>query len=636
LREGTPIGVLTLSRKQTRPFTDQQIELATTFADQAVIAIENVRLFEDVQSRTRELSESLDQQRASGEVLSAISSSISDTQPVVDVILASCQRLFSGHTVGMIMVRDDGLLDIGAYAGPGREELGKLFPRPLDDSSGSGRAILARRVLDFPDIDAEDAPTVMIKAGAIALGVKSIVFAPMISEGNATGALWVGRTQKGAFGDKATALLRTFADQAVIAIQNARLVNETREALEHQTATSDVLKAISRTTFELDAVLGTLIVNATRLAKSDSGFVFIRDGDLFHMMASHGAPSEDVEYMRANPIPPDPGSLAGRVALQREIVQIEDAANDRTYMRTEGQRRIGFRSMLGVPMFREGDVIGVLSFWRNEVRPFAANEVRLAASFADAAVIAIENVRLFREIREKSRQLEVANQHKSEFLANMSHELRTPLNAIIGFSEVLLERMFGDLNDKQDDYLKDILGSGRHLLMLINDILDLAKVEAGRMELETSTFHVPTAIDNAMTLIRERAQRHEIKLGRDVDPALDTIVADERKFKQILLNLLSNAVKFTPDGGRVDVIARRIGDMLQVAVRDTGIGIAKEDQQAVFEEFRQVGRHYTNKQEGTGLGLTLTRRFVELHGGDIGVESELGRGSTFTFTIPFV
>jgi signal transduction histidine kinase len=229
----------------------------------------------------------------------------------------------------------------------------------------------------------------------------------------------------------------------------------------------------------------------------------------------------------------------------------------------------------------------------------------------------------------------VANQHKSEFLANMSHELRTPLNAIIGFSEVLLERMFGEINEKQDDYLKDILSSGRHLLMLINDILDLAKVEAGRMELDPAQFHVPTAIDNAMTLIRERAQRHGIALAATVDPALDAIVADERKFKQILLNLLTNAVKFTPDGGRVDVIARRAGEMLEVAVRDTGIGIAKEDQEAVFEEFRQVGRHYTNKQEGTGLGLTLTRRFVELHGGTIRVESEPGKGSTFTFMIPY-
>jgi signal transduction histidine kinase len=286
------------------------------------------------------------------------------------------------------------------------------------------------------------------------------------------------------------------------------------------------------------------------------------------------------------------------------------------------------------PLYREGKPFGTILLRRQEVRPFSEREIALLRTFADQAVIALENVRLFREIQDKSRQLETANKHKSEFLANMSHELRTPLNAIIGFSEVLLERLFGELNDKQDDYLKDIHSSGKHLLSLINDILDLSKVEAGHMELDLATFDVPAAISNAMTLIRERAQRHDITLALDAGPELGEIVADERKFKQILLNLLTNAVKFTPDGGRIDVRARREDKDVVVEVQDTGIGIAPEDQAAVFEEFRQVGRHYTNKQEGTGLGLALTRKFVELHGGRIWLESEPGKGSTFAFTIP--
>jgi len=286
------------------------------------------------------------------------------------------------------------------------------------------------------------------------------------------------------------------------------------------------------------------------------------------------------------------------------------------------------------PMLWEGKGLGAISVGRENPGPFTEKDIALLRTFADQAVIAIQNARLFREIQDKSRQLEIANQHKSEFLANMSHELRTPLNAIIGFSEVLLERLFGDLNEKQDDYLKDIHSSGRHLLNLINDILDLSKVEAGRMELDLSTFDLPTAIANAMTLIRERAQNHGIAIAQDVAPELGDIVADERKFKQILLNLLSNAVKFTPDGGRIEVKAHSTGDNLVVAVHDTGIGIAPEDQEAVFEEFRQVGRNYTSKQEGTGLGLALTRRFVELHGGRIGVDSKPGEGSTFTFTLP--
>jgi signal transduction histidine kinase len=292
------------------------------------------------------------------------------------------------------------------------------------------------------------------------------------------------------------------------------------------------------------------------------------------------------------------------------------------------------RAAIYAPMLWEGKGIGVIWVARDYVGPFSEKDIALLKTFADQAVIAIQNARLFREIQDKSRQLEVANQHKSEFLANMSHELRTPLNAIIGFSEVLLERMFGELNEKQDDYLKDIHSSGKHLLTLINDILDLSKVEAGRMELERSAFDLPSAISNAMTLVRERAYQHGIKLALGADPNLGEIVADERKFKQILVNLLSNAVKFTPDGGRIDVNAHRDTDNVAIAVRDTGIGIAREDQDAVFEEFRQVGRNYTNKQEGTGLGLALTRKFVELHGGKIWLESEPGKGSTFTFTIP--
>ncbi len=265
---------------------------------------------------------------------------------------------------------------------------------------------------------------------------------------------------------------------------------------------------------------------------------------------------------------------------------------------------------------------------------FPPETVELLKTFATQSVLAIQNARLFREIEEKSAELEVANRHKSEFLANMSHELRTPLNAVIGFSEVLIDRMFGELNDKQEEYLQDILSSGRHLLSLINDILDLSKIEAGRMELELGSFDLPVALDNALTLVRERASRHGITLGVSVDPGIGEIVADERKVKQVLVNLLSNAVKFTPEGGKVTMSVVRADGSVEIAVSDTGIGIAQDDQEAIFEEFRQVGSDYTRKREGTGLGLPLARRFVELHGGRIWVKSEVGKGSTFTFSIP--
>ena len=296
--------------------------------------------------------------------------------------------------------------------------------------------------------------------------------------------------------------------------------------------------------------------------------------------------------------------------------------------------RLGYRALLAVPLLREDHIIGGLVVNRKAPGDFSPETIDLLNTFATQSALAIQNARLFREIEDKSAQLEVATQHKSEFLANMSHELRTPLNAVIGFSEVLLERMFGDLNPKQDEYLQDILSSGRHLLSLINDILDLSKIEAGRMELELTTFDLPVALDNALTLVRERATRHGIRLDLAVDDRVGAVVGDERKIKQVILNLLSNAVKFTPEGGRVTVRALPAGDAVEVAVSDTGIGIAPEDREAIFEEFRQVGSDYARKREGTGLGLTLARKFVELHGGTIRVESEVGRGSTFTVALP--
>jgi signal transduction histidine kinase len=444
------------------------------------------------------------------------------------------------------------------------------------------------------------------------------------------------RGSTGAFNDQEVALARTFADQAVIAIENVRLFNETREALEQQTATAEILQVISRSVADAQPVFDAIVASCQRLFGGMAVNLLLPEGERLYRVAraSHAGTGGEQGPLD---FPLDQRSVSGACVLQARVMAIADAeAVAQDYPLTPDlARQIGWRSALFVPLVRDGAGVGCIGILRAEAGAFDPKEVALAQTFADQAVIAIQNARLFREIQDKSRQLEIANQHKSEFLANMSHELRTPLNAIIGFSEVLLERMFGELNDKQDDYLKDIFSSGKHLLSLINDILDLSKIEAGRMELEVDSFDVPAALDNALTLVRERAQRHGIGLQLQVAPEVGEMRADERKFKQILLNLLTNAVKFTPDGGKVQVRARwRDGDGLEVAVSDTGIGIAKDDQAAVFEEFRQVGRHYTNKQEGTGLGLALTKRFVELHGGTLTLESELGKGSTFTFTLP--
>ena len=326
----------------------------------------------------------------------------------------------------------------------------------------------------------------------------------------------------------------------------------------------------------------------------------------------------------------------GRAAETRAPVQIPDIDAPGAYT---GRLRVlleraGLKALLAVPLLREDRVLGALLVARKTPGEFPPETVELLGTFAAQSALAIHNARLFGEIEEKGRELAQANQHKSEFLANMSHELRTPLNAVIGFSEVLGEEMFGELNEKQKEYVEDIHASGRHLLSLINDILDLSKIEAGRMELDLTTFDIQQALANAMTLVSERAGRRGIAMESEIDESLGEMTGDERKVKQILLNLLSNAVKFTPEGGRVTLTARSVDSVLEIAVRDTGVGISAEDQGHIFEEFRQVGTDYARKVEGTGLGLTLTRRFVELHGGEIVVESEPGVGSEFRITLP--
>jgi len=467
---------------------------------------------------------------------------------------------------------------------------------------------------------------------------RRMVGVPLLREGTPIGAFGVAWPEPGETPESQVALLKTFADQAVIAIENVRLFKELQaknaevtEALEQQTATAEILRVLSGSPTDVMPVLEAVTHRAAQLCDAPDARLFLVEGDALRYVAGLG------EADSRPTLPLTRGLVIGRSIIDQTVVHIEDiaAVPEEDYPEArEAQRRFGHRTTLAVPLVREGKALGGIVMRRREVRPFTAKQIELVRTFADQATIAIENVRLFNETQEKSRELEIANRHKSEFLANMSHELRTPLNAVIGFSEVLGERYFGELNEKQAEYVTDIHSSGRHLLSLINDILDLAKIEAGRMELEVAEFDLPAALENAMTLVKERAQRHGIRLSLSTDPALGAFRGDERKFKQIMLNLLSNAVKFTPEGGSVAVAARPFDSALEVSVADTGVGIAAEDQETVFEEFKQVGRDYTRKAEGTGLGLALTKRFVELHGGSIRLQSAPGKGSTFTFTLP--
>jgi signal transduction histidine kinase len=438
------------------------------------------------------------------------------------------------------------------------------------------------------------------------------------------------------FTDKQIKLLETFADQAVIAIENVRLFRELARSVEELRGLGEVGQAVS-STLELENVLTTIVAHADQLSGADGGAIYEYDEatERFFLSATQRLPEGMIEVARTTPIALGEGGI-GRAAVVREPVQIPDIEAEGAYegrMREE-MRRTGLRAVLAIPLLREDRILGGLVVLRKAPGLFPQPVVDLLKTFAAQSALAIQNARLFRELEEKSRELEAASRHKSEFLANMSHELRTPLNAIIGFSEVLQEEMFGELNPKQAEYVQDVHGSGKHLLSLINDILDLSKVEAGRMELDLAPFNLPAALENALTLIRERAARHELGLDLKLDPRVGDLVGDERKVRQVLLNLLSNAVKFTPPGGRVTVTAAPANGVIEVSVSDTGIGIAPEDHEAIFEEFRQVGTDYAKKREGTGLGLSLAKRFVELHGGRIWVKSEVGKGSTFTFTLP--
>jgi signal transduction histidine kinase len=413
-----------------------------------------------------------------------------------------------------------------------------------------------------------------------------------------------------------------------------RLRRDLAEAREQQAATSGVLAVLGRATSDLDAVLETVVDSARRLCRADIALIFLLEGDAYRLaIASGPLTEEDRAYLAQHPLAQDRGTLAGRVGLERRPQQIADVLADPEYGRLDIQRHGGFRTTMGVPMLLDGEVVGVLVVWRTQVDPFSERATELLTTFAAQAAIAIRSVDLVNALKARTAEVEVASRHKSEFLASMSHELRTPLNAVIGFSEVLLERMFGDLNDRQEEYLRDIWSSGKHLLELLNEILDLSKVEAGQMTLEPTEFSLQEALGHGLALVRERAARHGIRLGLEVAPEVGLVRADELRIKQVIVNLLSNAVKFTPDGGRVEVRARTEGSEVLVTVADTGTGVAAADRERIFESFQQGGRR-ASTTEGTGLGLTLSKRIVELHGGRIWIESELGVGSTFGFAIP--
>jgi two-component system, NtrC family, sensor kinase len=593
--------------------------------------------------RARDRAEAaLRQQNAVSEILRVMSRSPNDAQPVFDLVAQRAGNL-CGAEVAIVSRYAGGRIELAALHGVNPEAVRivrMLYPMDVGAQTVTARVVRSADVVHVADLLAE--PNYALKDFARAAQFVAGLGVPIVRDARVLGTIFVGRSSPGLFDDSQVALLKAFADQAAIAIENARLVNELEartgalsQSVRQLEALGEIGRAVS-SSLDLDRVLGTIASRTSELVGGHGGAIYEYDEvhEEFNVRATDRLPDELVLAMRASPIRKGEGAL-GRMAVTGEPVEVRDVADSRTYQSSvrEPLVRLGYHALVAVPLLRESRLLGGLVVTRKAAGGFAPDSIEVLRAFATQSALAIQNARLFSEIDEKSRQLEVASRHKSEFLANMSHELRTPLNAIIGFSEVLAERLFGDVNDKQAEYLADIQESGRHLLSLINDILDLSKIEAGRMELERTRFDLTKAVEQTLMLVRERAQRRGVALLLEQDESPGPIDADERKVKQVLLNLLSNALKFTPEGGRISVRTRLREDNAEISVADTGVGIAPEDQTEVFEEFRQVGPS-ARKTEGTGLGLAISKKIVELHGGRIGVTSERGIGSTFTFTLP--
>ncbi|MBC7467951.1 MAG: HAMP domain-containing protein [Ramlibacter sp.] len=472
-------------------------------------------------------------------------------------------------------------------------------------------------------------PIQAIQRGAVQLAAGKLDEPIVVSTGDELQAL------AGQFNHMASQLKESYAG---LERKVEERTQELSASLEQQTATAEILKVISGSPTDDQPVFQAIVESAERLFPGGRAALRIRSGEQLLLRAEGSASPEDAATTSDGSMPINADPTIEAAVRQCTLRQLADSAGVHPAGGSNEALPGGQpRAICAAPLVHDGYCIGVIAI--TSKAPGAMSELpdkqkQLLQAFADQAVIAIRNVRLFSELQDKSVQLEVANQHKSEFLANMSHELRTPLNAIIGFSEVLGDEMFGEVNAKQAEYLEDIHSSGKHLLALINDILDLSKIEAGKMDLELSPLDMEAALADAMTLLRDRAARNSVALALQCPVPIGTWITDVRKFKQIMVNLLSNAVKFTPSGGRVTVRAERFAGEVRISVSDTGIGIKPEDHELVFEAFRQATGDHLKKSEGTGLGLALTRRFVELHGGRLTLQSEPGRGSTFAFNLP--
>jgi two-component system NtrC family sensor kinase len=663
VRDDALIGVITLARSRVEAFSETEIGRVATFADQAVIAIENARLLSELWQRTADLSKALDQQRATSEVLQGISSSQGELEPVFQAILAHATRLCEASYGAMWLKEEDRFRNAAFHGALPAAYIEQWRSATVGRRAPMGRVAQSLKPLQIADLREDqtylDGHPLTITAVHLA-GIRTLAIVPMLKEDELVGAISLYRKEVRPFTDKQIELVQNFASQGVIGIENTRLLNELRQSLQQQTATADVLKVISRSTFDLPTVLQTLVESAAQLCEADQATITRQIGGKFFRAEAYGFSSEFINYVRAIPVEPERGTVHGRALLEGKIVHVADVLADPDYTWAEAQKLGGFRAILGVPMLREGVPIGVLSLTRSEVRPFTDKQIELVTTFADQAAIAIENIRLFeeeataraaaeaaRDVAEGARteaaaardaaeearcEAEAANLAKSTFLATMSHEIRTPMNGVLGMIEVL-ERQ--GLPKDQRRMIVTMRESAQTLLRIIDDVLDFSKIEAGRLELEAISFSLSGLVEAVLDTLRPQVLAKGLTLDAQIDAgSQDALVGDPTRVRQILYNLISNAVKFTDEGGvRVHAGTLPLGGgstRATLAVTDTGIGLSAEQLARLFQPFVQADGSTTRQFGGTGLGLSIVRRLAQAMGGDVAVESEPGVGSTFT------